>query len=317
MGRVTLYLNVRLDADHAVIEHGEEGTWDGQYTDPGAALYVDGQFHMFRNGFVGWPAWAGTAYLTSDDGFTWTQQGDGPVFSTDDVPYAGTAAMASSVLVEDDGTWVLYFYTVGNQFSSAPASWAIGRATAPAPTGPWTVDAEPVLLPGAAGDWDAAQVTAPSVVKTDQGYFMYYTGLSDFGAVNSMRIGLATSPDGITWQKYGDPVLTPGAEGDWDGVLVHQPRVVQTPDGFVMSYRSMQPGGSNKAYGFATSEDGIHWTKYAGNPYLSDKDIQRRSFWYNSLVYHDNSYYVFVEIQRGYQNQTDIYTAVIDGALFQ
>jgi hypothetical protein len=61
-------ITLAYDPDNAIIWHGESGEWDGQYTDPGAAIYYEGQFHMFRNGFVGWPAWSGAAYHTSPDG---------------------------------------------------------------------------------------------------------------------------------------------------------------------------------------------------------------------------------------------------------
>jgi hypothetical protein len=60
------------------------------------------------------------------------------VFSTDDVPFAEVGALVTSVLVEDDGTWVLYF-SVGHFPASNPSAFAIGRATAPDPLGPWTV----------------------------------------------------------------------------------------------------------------------------------------------------------------------------------
>lgn len=305
-------LTAALDADNAVIWHGEEGAWDGQYTDPGAVVFHDGQFHMFRNGFVGWPAWAATAYHTSADGVIWTAHGADPVLSTDDVPYADTGALVSSALVEADGTWVLYFYTWGNQFGSGPESWSIGRATAADPAGPWSVS-DPLLLPGEAGTWDEAQVSAPSVVRTEAGYVMYYTG---FDASGLRQIGRATSSDGVAWTKDAAPVLAPGEEGAWDAAFVHHPQVVRTPDGWVMAYRSASAGGSNKGYGLATSADGMTWARYADNPILFDKDILRRGIWFSELVYHDDTYYFFVELQRNYQNQTDIYLMTITGDLF-
>lgn len=118
---------------------------------------------MFRNGFRAWPATVQIGYVTSSDGLKWTSPLTQPVMRTADVPYAGIAALASSALVEDDGTWVLYFYTWEN--TKFPSSGGIGRATAPAPTGPWTADAELVLKAGAKGEWDENHVLAPHVIQ--------------------------------------------------------------------------------------------------------------------------------------------------------
>ncbi len=114
-------------------------------------------------------------YLTSDDGLNWTATSPDPVLMTKDVPYAKVAIGASDGTVLDDGTWVLYFYT-WNSYSQTTAPGAIGRATAPAPTGPWTPDPAPVLNPGSAGSWDELMVGSPRIVKTNDGYRMYYTG---------------------------------------------------------------------------------------------------------------------------------------------
>src|SRR5437868_1773687 len=82
-----------------VLHHGARGTWNETYTDPGAVLYANGQFHMFYNGFNGWPASVQIGYATSPDGTEWTKQGDDPVMKTTQVPYAKVAALASSALV--------------------------------------------------------------------------------------------------------------------------------------------------------------------------------------------------------------------------
>ncbi len=118
-----------------IVPKGSYGTWDDRFTDPGAVLFHDGVFHMFRNGFRGFPATSQVGYVTSPDGYTWTKQGDAPVFETKDVAYAKIAMYASSALVEEDGTWVIYFYTWDS--SSFPGSSVIGRATATAPQ--WSV----------------------------------------------------------------------------------------------------------------------------------------------------------------------------------
>jgi predicted GH43/DUF377 family glycosyl hydrolase len=288
-----------------VVEHGPTSDWDGIYADPGAVFYHDGQFHMFRNGFRRWPGFVDIGYATSPDGITWTDASDEPVLSTDDVPYAETAALASSVLVEDDGTWVLYFYTFNTGENSASGN--IGRATADNPLGPWQVDAEPVLTPGSSGSWDEQIVMAPRVVQTDGGYVMYYEGGSSAG-FGSAQIGMATSPDGVTWTKRDDPILSAG-EGE---MMVHQPLVQITPNGWIMIYRSLV-GRGNMQLGLAFSEDGINWMRAEDPIFWNKTDIPRTSgFWYTALAYHDDTFYLYIEAGRA---STDIYAATFTGQL--
>lgn len=314
-----------IDIDNAAVWHGDD--WDDKYTDSGAVFFHDGQFHMFRNGFLAWPAEVQIAYTTSEDGLTWEKQGEDPVLRTDDIFYAGLAALASSALVEDDGTWVLYFYTWPRPGDSDGIS-GIGRATASAPEGPWTPAEELVLVPGASDEWDAQQLISPSVVKTDDGYLMYYHS-PDLNGIN--HIGMATSEDGIEWVKYdnpetteapfanSDPVLSPNVENTdaWDAQHVNQPRVVQTEDGLVMLYRSWTGAQQNQSIGFAISEDGIAWERVNDEAVYSSKDTARRSIWFTGLAYDDGVYYVYLELQRGYQDQTDIYAGTYEANLWK
>ena len=286
-----------------IVAKGQQGAWDDRFTDPGAVIYHNGVFHMFRNGFRDFPGTSQVGYVTSPDGFTWKKQGEKPVFKTADVPFAKIAMYASSVLVEDDGTWILYFYTWDQR--SFPSSGVIGRATAPAPEGPWVADDDPVLLPGPVHAWDGRQVLAPHVIKTESGYVMYYSG-SNFNG--DQKIGMATSEDGLHWTKFNDPatgeelyiesdpVLFNGDASSWDASWVHQPRVFQTDEGWLMIYRGTRIGGTNMALGIATSADGIHWKKSALNPVFIPSDIPRATeFWFHNVLLVDGTYFLFVE----------------------
>ena len=193
-----------LYSDQPVVPHSDKTSdWDYQYTDPGAVIYHDGKFHMFRNGFNGWPASVQIGYETSEDGLTWTELSHDPVMMTKDVPYAKVAALASDVVVQDDGTWVMYFYT-WNTLSGTSADGAIGRATAKEPTAPGHRIPNPFSIPAARAVGMILRVSSPRVVKTDKGYNMYYSGSQKSNGLHT-RIGMATSTDGITWTKYDDP----------------------------------------------------------------------------------------------------------------
>jgi predicted GH43/DUF377 family glycosyl hydrolase len=70
-----------------------------------------------------------------------------------------------------------------------------------------------------------------------------------------------------TWTKYaGNPVLNPGAAA-WENDDVTYPSVLYTEGEFHMWY-SGRPTGGSQQIGYATSSDGITWTKYGGNPVI-------------------------------------------------
>jgi predicted GH43/DUF377 family glycosyl hydrolase len=93
---------------------------------------------------------------------------------------------------------------------------------------------------------------------------MWYTGQ---GGGHS-RIGYATSPDGKTWQRQSEqPVLSP--EKPWEKVAVMCPHVLW--DERTKQYRMWYSGGGQfepDAIGYATSPDGLHWTKHSDNPVM-------------------------------------------------
>ena len=310
--RFTIY------GEEAAVPHGST-----QYTDPGAVVFHDGQFHMFHNVFTGWPAPVGVAYSVSDDGINWTRVQEEPVFSGDDLDYVGYTALASSALVQEDGTWLLYFYSWDER--SWPASTgSIGMATAPSPLGPWTGAAAPLLQPGAVSEWDSEGLRSPSVVATEDGYVMYYAGYLG----NESAIGRATSPDGLTWTKHNDPSTdaAPYAESDpvfgsgnegWDRFNVFQPRVVLSPEGWVLLYvgaTNVSRSPINNNFGLAVSTDGVEWTR-SDSKLFDSRDVRAGSsnMWFSELAYAQGTYFVYVELQQG--GNTDIYVATMEEPL--
>ncbi|UCF64434.1 MAG: T9SS type A sorting domain-containing protein [bacterium] len=85
----------------------------------------------------------------------------------------------------------------------------------------------PLLTLGSLGEWDDRYIWFPRVFIINNMYYMLYTGEHSSGNPQPRRIGLATSPDGISWTKYdnstttnppyaeSDPVLSP-SPGQWD-----------------------------------------------------------------------------------------------------
>ncbi|MGA1997588.1 MAG: family 43 glycosylhydrolase, partial [Bryobacteraceae bacterium] len=123
---------------------------------------------------------------------------------------------------------------------------------------------EPVVVlspnPGTAWEED---INRPSVLKKADGYHMWYTGQA--GGKHSW-IGYATSPDGKVWKRMSEaPVLSPDLP--WEKAAVMCPNVLW--DEAAGLYRMWYSGGEQyepDAIGYATSADGLHWTKDPGNP---------------------------------------------------
>jgi len=128
----------------------------------------------------------------------------------------------------------------------------------------WTpYEANPVLRAGTGGSWDDNRLINPYVIVNKNAYQMWYSASDG----NNYRIGYATSPDGVSWTKYeGNPVMDLGPEGSWDDSEVTDPCVYF--DGAVYHMWYAGANGSTTRIGYASSADGISWTKYEGNPVL-------------------------------------------------
>jgi predicted GH43/DUF377 family glycosyl hydrolase len=275
---------------------------DEDYMNPGAVIDHDGTLHMFANVFTAWPGRMVVPHLTSTDGLTWALADPKPAVTSDDVPYAYPGIDVSTGFVRDDGTWVLIFETV-----SIVDPWVLGMATAPGPNGPWTVDPEPILEPGPEGSPDAGGLGWPSVVRLGDGYAMYHTSLDK--PRGTPVISVATSPDGIVWNKRPTPVLE--AQLRWEARKVDRPRVAVTSHGLAMVYA----GGRLTDRGLAWSDDGFTWQRDGERPVMTQGDFPvRRQAWDAALIERDGTLHYYLEIGfgGGTDPSTDVYLATAE-----
>ena len=125
-----------------------------------------------------------------------------------------------------------------------------------------------VLDVGRKGSFDSTQAKYPSILRNGDSWWMWYNGRTDDRFTGS--IGLATSKDGIHWEKQngGAPVFKHGEPGTFDSTKVDHPTVVRYDGKFHMWYTA---GDANSRYtiGYATSKDGRAWTRRnRGRPVL-------------------------------------------------
>jgi len=107
------------------------------------------------------------------------------------------------------------------------------------------------------GTGEEYAVHYPWVIMDGGVYKMWYSGYDSSGPTGTWRIFYATSPDGLSWTKHG-LVVDVGPSGSYDDALAYNPFVLL--DGvYKMWYAGRH--GANVRLMYATSTDGIGWTK--------------------------------------------------------
>lgn len=121
----------------------------------------------------------------------------------------------------------------------------------------------PAALDGIPGD--------PTVVAEGNGYLMFYGAARGDFSDPLLRIFRATSTDGIVWQRSDTPVFSPAGSAAWDGTNVETPWVMRRSDGSLAMYYSGNGNSSDVGFqiGFATSPDGVQWTRLGTSPVLA------------------------------------------------
>jgi predicted GH43/DUF377 family glycosyl hydrolase len=117
----------------------------------------------------------------------------------------------------------------------------------------WQARPAPVLGHGAPGDWDSHDALNPSVVMFRGAYWNLYSGFDG----KAWSTGLATSSDGIAWQKQGR-VLTPDPS-TWEGdYIAANGSAIVDGDRLLYFYQ----GGRAPRIGLAISTDGRAWKRH-------------------------------------------------------
>lgn len=122
-------------------------------------------------------------------------------------------------------------------------------------------DGNPIITPR--GDsWEAKDVFNPTAWSDGSTVYMLYraedsTGIGEWNGTS--RIGLATSTDGIKFERQEDPVLEPSEPWELPGG-VEDPRVVKIDDTFYLTYTAYD--GNTARLALATSPDLKKWEKH-------------------------------------------------------
>lgn len=233
-----------------VFSPGLAGEWDDIITIGTVLKDDDEPVDKYKMWYIGGETSAGegesVGYATSSDGIDWVTHSNNPVMthgSTWDIN-----GIETITVIKDGSTYKMWYEgedilgdnTIGYATSSDGISWE-----------PYS--GNPVFSVA----WDNEGTKEPWVIKDGSLYKMWYTSQSesDIGC-----IGLATSSDGIIWQRQGvDPVMSPSLSWE-NGAGLGNPRVTKNQSIYTMAYCAHDEF-ENKRIGLATSSDGITWTK--------------------------------------------------------
>jgi predicted GH43/DUF377 family glycosyl hydrolase len=167
-----------------ILTTGISGEWDGAFITPRTILHVDSGYMMYYSGGTGFPFppnnYAMVGLALSSDGINWTKHDDP---QTTDPPYA---------------------------------------------------ESDPVLQLGMAGSYDSGLAWECDVLKTDNGFEMFYTSDPDSWA--GERICYATSMDGVNWEKddLNNPILS--LTQNWATLDLVAPSAIKIDDEYFVYY---------------------------------------------------------------------------------
>lgn len=135
-------------------------------------------------------------------------------------------------------------------------------------------------------------VIQSKVVREGSVFKLWYNNLFPNAVTN---IGYAESSNGISWQNViNHPVLQPGNFGAWDDHSVQVGAIIIEDSIYKMYYTGMRDPYDYWHIGYATSENGISWTKH-NTPVLLGNSIEPRLH-IDAVIKVNNTYYMYYSI---------------------
>jgi hypothetical protein len=127
-----------------------------------------------------------------------------------------------------------------------------------------------VLTPDGSATWENDELCPTSIVWDGTQWVMFYHGGNNSGTRKIGRATSATLDSGGSWTKYGsNPILSNGTAGQWDEGFIADCKVIMvSPTDWRMWYVGRNASLLGQV-GYATSTDGISWTKSGSNPVLA------------------------------------------------
>jgi predicted GH43/DUF377 family glycosyl hydrolase len=232
----------------------------------------------------------------SNDPGSWRKSDANPVLRHDLALSANYDhfTISDPCVLHDEGIYKMWYTAGGYTPPDTVNHCSIAYATSPDGIH-WEKSNLSPILNNDPSSWDAYAVETVSVLVDQEAdaserFKMWYAGRTkpyESGGP-AYDIGYAVSPDGIQWTKpLNRPVLAKGEGREWDNSFLEGPSVIKDGDTYKMWYAGFdavadgQSTDGKVSIGYATSPDGIVWTKYSSNPVMT---VGPRSAWDGKTV---------------------------------
>ena len=207
-----------------VLAHGDEENWDMRVNRP-CVIYNDNKYQMWFTG-------QNRDYISS---IGYAESFDGKVFVRKSIPilksecdYEGTSIMNPVVRYCASSCKYKMWYSCGNSYEPDVVCYAESSDGVE-----WIKKNNgPVLLPGTF-NWDTFKVSVGDVLFHSGIYYMLYIGYSN---IDTARVCVAKSKDGIEWKKSSlGPLISPTKKG-WDAHSCYKPTIIIDNDKWYIWY---------------------------------------------------------------------------------
>jgi predicted GH43/DUF377 family glycosyl hydrolase len=261
-----------------VLDVGPNGSWDNESMRVNSVIRDNNIYKMWYTGAL---ALGRLGYATSVDGINWTKYAGNPVMDVGSAGSWDNEGIGLGSVISDTGIFKMWYTGVDSDFATSVGR--LGYATSADGINWNRYAGNPVLDVGSGGSWDDAWIFDPYVIRDGSSLRMWYSGSDDqicnSGGSELLRIGSATSPDGVTWNKStNNPVLDVNPNS-WEKRSVTAPWVIFDGSIYHLWYHAGEPcfpfderiGYANSGSGQPiqiTDVDNIVWTKYPDNPVL-------------------------------------------------
>jgi sucrose-6-phosphate hydrolase SacC (GH32 family) len=263
----------KKSSENPVLSLSPSGKFDSQNIFAPAIVKHDGTYYLYYSGGPSGPK-TGEEFInyqlglaTSTDGVHFTKTGEPlmPLGKRDNFHATPTLLRDAhgDLLLDADGRWHLFYN--GNRADDVEHATSRDGKN-------WTKDPKgPVFR----------RAYAPNVLKFSDEYRVYHVHKPTKG---NWEIHLATGPNLNALRPHSqNPMLI--VSQAWEAQHLVYPYVLREGDTWVMFYAAYwksPSGGQKTAIGTATSPDGVHWTKYSGNPVLTPISNSPHESVYNS-----------------------------------